>query len=375
MAFTGKASYTTLNEIAEDVSDMVALISVMETPFLDLIGDGDIQVKNVVHDWLEDALNPHVASLAAAATSDAGAAFGISVSNNSHIRVGMVLQADADGKSTHEQMLVVSKAGANTVYVDRAAAGTSATSHASGDNLRIVASAALEGDDAGTDTSTSRTRRTNFTQIIEKFVNISGTRQAVVNLGSGLENEVAKQEMDRLREAVRELENSVIAGRLLGNTVGTSTTRRTMAGLQGSITQTRSVGTVVHSLVDDLVQDVWAQGAHADLIMAGAQVKRRFHLFPGSAVRQVQNEKEFVRNIETYEGFDGTQRVMLNRYVDTNKILVGQSNLVRVGPLAGRSFAFQDLGKTGDATKRQLIGEYTVELGNVKGWAAGLNAA
>jgi len=42
MAFTGKATYsagTSLPELAEDVSDLVGLISPYETPLLDALGD------------------------------------------------------------------------------------------------------------------------------------------------------------------------------------------------------------------------------------------------------------------------------------------------------------------------------------------------
>jgi hypothetical protein len=42
MAFTGKATYsagTTLPELAEDVSDLIGIISPYETPLLDALGD------------------------------------------------------------------------------------------------------------------------------------------------------------------------------------------------------------------------------------------------------------------------------------------------------------------------------------------------
>ena len=42
MPFTGKATYSagaTLPEIAEDVSDIIALVSPYETPLLDHLGD------------------------------------------------------------------------------------------------------------------------------------------------------------------------------------------------------------------------------------------------------------------------------------------------------------------------------------------------
>ena len=42
MAFTGKATYTagaTLPEIAEDVGDIIGIVSPFETPLLDVLGD------------------------------------------------------------------------------------------------------------------------------------------------------------------------------------------------------------------------------------------------------------------------------------------------------------------------------------------------
>lgn len=59
MSFTGKATYTagtTLPEIAEDVSDLVALNSPFETPLLDALGDATHPARSTVHEWLEDEL-------------------------------------------------------------------------------------------------------------------------------------------------------------------------------------------------------------------------------------------------------------------------------------------------------------------------------
>src|SRR5207237_3258625 len=62
MSFTGKATYTagaTLPELAEDVSDLVALASPYETPLLDARGDPARAARSTVHEWLEDALLPN----------------------------------------------------------------------------------------------------------------------------------------------------------------------------------------------------------------------------------------------------------------------------------------------------------------------------
>ena len=62
MAFTGKATYgagANLPEIAEDVSDIVGIVSPFETPLLDHLGDARRAAKSTVHEWIEDTLLPN----------------------------------------------------------------------------------------------------------------------------------------------------------------------------------------------------------------------------------------------------------------------------------------------------------------------------
>jgi len=59
MGFTGKATYTagaTLPEIAEDVSDIIGIVSPFETPLLDHLGDPARSATSTHHEWLEDLL-------------------------------------------------------------------------------------------------------------------------------------------------------------------------------------------------------------------------------------------------------------------------------------------------------------------------------
>lgn len=63
MPFTGKATYTAgaeLPEIAEDVSDIIAIVSPYETPLLDHLGDSQRSALSTIHEWLEDALVPRL---------------------------------------------------------------------------------------------------------------------------------------------------------------------------------------------------------------------------------------------------------------------------------------------------------------------------
>src|SRR6476659_8737201 len=85
MSFTGKATYTagsTLPEIAEDVSDLIAINSPHETPLLDALGDPARSARSTVHEWLEDALLPNSDSVVSASGSS------VVVGNVDTFRVG-----------------------------------------------------------------------------------------------------------------------------------------------------------------------------------------------------------------------------------------------------------------------------------------------
>ena len=58
MAFTGRATYDNTTALAEDVSDIVSMISPFETPLLDFLGDAARPATNTLHEWLEESLGP-----------------------------------------------------------------------------------------------------------------------------------------------------------------------------------------------------------------------------------------------------------------------------------------------------------------------------
>ena len=63
MSFSGKATYSAgadLPELAEDISDLVSIVSPHETPLLDVLGDPKRPARSTIHEWLEDALVPRL---------------------------------------------------------------------------------------------------------------------------------------------------------------------------------------------------------------------------------------------------------------------------------------------------------------------------
>ncbi|HEV7302126.1 MAG TPA: hypothetical protein VGN72_22505 [Tepidisphaeraceae bacterium] len=109
MAFTGKATYTAganLPEIAEDISDLVALASPHETPLLDAVGDPARVARSTVHEWLEDELLPNTDRVNDATFTSATADTSFVVDHASRFRV---VRQNADALArltvTQEQLL------------------------------------------------------------------------------------------------------------------------------------------------------------------------------------------------------------------------------------------------------------------------------
>src|SRR5918996_146205 len=119
MAFTGKATYSagaTLPEIAEDISDLVAINSPHETPLLDLLGDPARPARSTVHEWLEDTLLPNTDAINDSTYANALTDTSFVVDNASRFRVGDQVKMEEAG----EVMLVSAvNTGTNTLTVTR----------------------------------------------------------------------------------------------------------------------------------------------------------------------------------------------------------------------------------------------------------------
>jgi hypothetical protein len=365
MPFTGKATYTagaTLPEIAEDVSDLVAINSPFETPLLDALGDPVRSARSTVHEWLEDALVPNTD------TASSGSGSSVVVDHVDRFRVGD--QVAVEG----EIMLVTAiDTPTSTLTVTRGYGGTTPTTISPGDVLSILGNAALEGADAGSARFTSRSRKTNYTQIFSVTVEVSGSELAVRQIG--VRDELDYQKNQRLRELLRDLENSVINGISPTSTPqGSATVRRTMRGIIPFIGTNRfevgvggfpSDSTLTEEQLNLALREIWkASSGQIDLVVVGGPEKRAINNFVQSNRRFTASTETFRNLISAYESDFGVCRVVLSRWVPAGTVLLLDSSRIDVMPLSGRSFHYKPLASTGDRDSGQLIGEYTLEFRN-----------
>lgn len=377
MPFSGLAAYKTgfMSTTAEDVSDVVSMISPMETPLLDIIGDAAYPVTNYLHEWLEDDLSPNtVATSGVVADTTVNTTITLKGGLAQRLMPYAVLADNKFDDPEHMQILSIS---GDDVVVKRGFSGTTPKSFAANDTFMVVAEAHLDGRDVSVDISGVRSRKGNYTQIFMKDVWLAGSLRAVKMLG-GIESEFDYQVQNRLREALRDLNKAIIRGRLSGNTIGSSTAPRTLGGLLATIT-TNSVSSAITfgdtnakftAVLNSAFEKAWIPGgSDIDLIICGSKFKERIDMLNDLRVRTVQQEREYSNVVDVYRGTYGQYRTLLERWMPAHKALLISTKRVAVVPMQGRSFHYEPVSKTGDSDKGYVLGEYTLELRNEPGCA------
>lgn len=371
MSFTGKATYTAgadLPELAQDVSDLVGIISPYETPLLDALGDPLRSATGTHHEWLEDALLPNKDAIDDGVIADPTGDTQFDAANGGRFRIGDQIQIE--GKK--ELMLVTDIAG-DTLTVVRGYAGTTPQALADGQVINILGNAALEGADRPEARFTSRTRCGNWTQIFTHSVEVSGSDLAASPIG--LADEMDYQKQQRLRELLRDLENTVINGGLPGSTPqGSGTVRRTLRGIIRHLTtHVFTVGdsgfpagnTLDETKINYVLRTIWENSsAGIDLIVVNGFQKRKINSFLSASRSFGSAETTYRDRVSMYESDFGLCRIVTTRWMPQDAVLLLDSSRLSVLPLAGRSFHFKPLSSRGDYECGQLIGEYTLELKN-----------
>jgi hypothetical protein len=371
MAFTGKATYSagaTLPEIAEDVSDLISIVSPYETPLLEALGDGLRSASSTHHEWLEDELLPNKDAINDEMIGDPTGATQFETAHGERFRIGDQIQVEGS-----KELMLVTQVGGSVLTVVRGYAGTTPESIEHAQTLNILGNAALEGGDRPEARFTARQRRSNWTQIFTAAVEVSGTDIAANQLG--LADEMDYQKQERLRELLRDLENTVINGGMpSANPQGGATVRRTMRGIMAHLATNvfrpgdagfPAGGGLDEEKVNYVLRRIWENSSgNVDLIVVGGNQKRRINAFLSALRGYTAKDTAYRDMVSLYESDFGVCRIVTTRWMPRDAVLLLDSSRISVMPLSGRSFHFKPLASAGDYECGELIGEYTLELRN-----------
>ena len=245
-----------------------------------------------------------------------------------------------------------------------------------------TANAAIEGADATSATLSPTVRLGNYTQIIQKTVQVSGTLDTVNK--AGRKSEKAYQLAKASAELKRDLETILCANQ--GRSAGTSTIARKLGSILSWIktnsdkasdgsdpatigVSTRTDGTqrtFTETLLKTVVSEVFVSGGSPKILMVGAAGKQKVSSFAGIAAQRYMapgnTPTTIIGAADVYMSDFGTMSVVPNRFMRVRDALVIDPEYAALAYL--RPFQTNDLAKTGDSENTQLLAEVTLEVKN-----------
>ncbi len=358
------STVTDETNIKIDISEAIDFLDPFDTPLLDMVGRDSLgsAATQVKHEWLEDQLLPSEGTLGSAYISGSGS---------------LVLATD-EGKYLYpDDMILVdeivfrilSGAPSSDTQIVKVESGTDAAI-ASGAIWRRISHAAQEQGEARVDgPKVALGKPFNYTQIIKDWIIISGTMEVISRYGYASER--AYQEIQTLRRLAISLEMSLLYS---VRTYSAGPPRKSsMGGLyhyvyQDGITNSRNNITDLQGAaltepnLNDALQTMWSNGGMPDFMLVGGTNKRVMTSF---ALPRIRTEREVATagaSIGSYESDFGTIDILLNRWLRPSDIILGRRGSLGIGPLTGRQFSSRMLPSTGDYSRWEILGEYTMEV-------------
>ena len=246
------------------------------------------------------------------------------------------------------------------------------------------ANRSIEGDDSTYATASPTTMLSNYAQIARKTVIVSGTADAVRKYGR--KEEFAYQIAKKGKELKRDMEFAIvqnqvssaggsstarssagievmITNRQLGTNNTTGTTPGYAAGVWGAVTDGTAATMVETDLVNAL-ELAWQDGGDPSVILVNSTLKKRIASFAGASayagvsVNQGRTAQGVVvGGVDLYISDFGEHKIKLDRFMRTGTVLCLDPEYVSVGFL--RPIKFEERAKTGDATRGEILTEFT----------------
>ena len=360
-AFAGLAQYD-LVDVREDLSDVVSEILLDDKSLLARIGISG-EATNVKHEWSERSLNATTVT-AAEALTNSDTTFSVASGHGARVRIGTLLRDNSQGKTEVVQVTAISS---DDLTVVRGYGSTSGEAHSDATVWQIVGRPKQSGADLSADRSTTRGRKDNTCQIFEDAVIVAGDAEAVIK--AGVSSEIALQAADRLMELMRELDHSILMG-IESASTGSDTVYRSMGGIiefltQASANHVSTAETLSEEVLNDLYRLAFDDGGDPRLLVVNQKQMEVISGFNEDKVRIAPGANMAGTFTTRYMTDLGAElEILLDRWMPNDTIaLIDPSRIVAV-PLRSRAFGMVPIAKTGDAEKRQLLGDYTLEVRN-----------
>jgi hypothetical protein len=348
----------------QSVVDEILLLNPHTTPLLNMLGFSEA-VTQTQHQWFEDEIFADETKVNGVVTN---VATSVTVVDGSIFRVGHVVKIG-------DELLYVSGVAGNVLTVTRGYAGTTAAAIADQAKIEVQFVEGIEGNDARSARNKPRVGKSNYTQIFDDSIEVSGTAEAVQQYGISDLYEYEKQK--KQVELALQLEKALING-----VAYQSGQVRQMAGvrslIQSNVTDA-AAGAVSGTLLNDSLQAIYEKGGFSSggnyKILVPAKQKRAISAFDNNKLFITQAENTRGQKVDHFVSDFGQFEIALNNNLAANELLIVDANRMAIRPLVGRDFFHKYMGDKGDYTVGTLVGEYTLEFKQEKAHARIKNLA
>jgi len=247
-----------------------------------------------------------------------------------------------------------------------------------------TSNAAVEGADATSATLSPTSRVGNYTQIVQKTIQVSGTLESVDK--AGRKSEKAYQLAKASAEIKRDMEAIITANQ--AQSAGNSSTARKLGSLLSWIVTNTSKGsgttsgvdpitsgvsvrtdgttrTFTEAMLKSVVAKVFTAGGTPATLFVAPGLKQDVSSFAGIAAQRFVTDASpttIISAADAYLSDFGLIQIVPNRFMRTRDALVLDPEYVALAYL--RPFATNELAKSGDSEKTQLLAEFTLEVKN-----------
>lgn len=259
---------------------------------------------------------------------------------------------------------------------------------ANGDNAQV------EGDDAPADARTPTNRFGNYTQIMRKVIQTSGTAEAVVK--AGMKGVMAYEKAKASAELKRDMEARLTSDKAAVG--GSSTVARQTAGFgaflitnvdkaadgtdptlsattDGYPNAAYDPGTArafSETILKNVIQQVWTEGGDVGIAMMAPKQKVVASGFAGIAEHRVNVSGDAPTTIigaaDVYVSDFGNVSFVPNRFMPVDTVYLVDPEYASVQYL--RDFKTEKLAKTGDSDKEMLLVEFGLKVNTEKAHGA-----
>ena len=221
-----------------------------------------------------------------------------------------------------------------------------------------------EGVEATNFTNSVRAELNNILEIFLKATSVSGTAQA-----TGATGDLFAQEInDRLAEVKVAIEKKLISG---AKDDGSVSGMRKMGGLLTFVDadnsfQTEGEGVITEKDIRGLARKLFDAGnENAEIyVLVSADVKEQIDELYKANYNYTHKEDNFGIVVSSINTNYGTLNFVVDRYMDDTRMVAFDINAVSIAFL--RQPQFEQLAKTGDSIKGQVVAEATLEVASRK---------